>query len=66
MQNSLAQVFSQRGAVFKAMPRASAGDPDILELRMAVDQEIAVPGIFVLANARFQHGRVRQLRYVLL
>ena len=66
MQNSLAQVFSQRGAVFKAMPRASAGDPDILELRMAVDQEIAVPGIFVLAYAGLNNWRMHQRRYMLL
>ncbi len=61
MQNSFAQVFSQRRSVFKAVSRTSACDPDILELRMAIDQEIAVPCIFVLAYARFEHGRMRQL-----
>ena len=65
MQNSSAQVLSQRGAVFKAVSRTSARDPDILELRMAIDQEIAVPCIFVLANARLDNWRVLQCRYML-
>ena len=65
MQDSFAQVLSERRAVFEAMSRSSATYPHIFKLRMAVDQEIAVPRIFVLAYARFQHGRVRQLQYVL-
>src|SRR3954451_2355844 len=66
MQDSCAQVLSQRGAVFKTVPRPSACNPGIFELRMAVDQEIAVPCIFVLAYARFDNRRILQRRYVLL
>ena len=65
MQDSPAQVFSQRGTMFKAMARASADNPHIFKLRMAVDQEIAVPCIFILADARLKHRRVLQLRYIL-
>ncbi len=64
MENSSAQVFSQRGTMFKAMSRASAGNPHIFKLRMAVNQEITIPCIFILAYARFKHRRMLQLRYV--
>src|SRR6476646_1415279 len=65
MQDSRTQVFSQRGTVFETMPGASTSNPHIFKLRMAVNQEIAVPSIFVLAYACFNHRSVLEFRYVL-
>jgi hypothetical protein len=53
-QDSLASVFADGRTVFEAVPRASAHQPDIFKIRMPVDQEIAVGGIFILADAGFR------------
>ena len=62
MQNSSAQIFAQRRPVLKAMSRASARDPDIFKLRMAVDQEIAVGAVLILADARLVERPPRERR----
>ena len=44
--------------MFEAVAGTAAGQPDVIEVRVAVDQEIAVAGVFVLADAGFGEGRV--------
>src|SRR5580700_11369441 len=52
VQDACGGILADRGTVFEAMPRASSHQPYIVELRMAVDQEIAVGRVLVLAHAR--------------
>src|SRR4029077_9111266 len=40
------------------MARSTADQPNVREFRMAVDQKVAVPGIFILANARLEDWRL--------
>ena len=49
-------VFAQRGAVFEPMAGAASYQPYVVEIGMAVDQEIAVRSVLVLADARFDQG----------
>src|SRR6266700_5446378 len=51
-------VLAQYGAVFEAVPRAAAHQPDVFKRGMAVDQEVAVRGVLVLADAAFNHGGI--------
>ena len=53
-------VFAQGGAVLEAVSGAAAYQPDILKIRVAVDQEVAVGGVLVLAEARFDDGGILQ------
>jgi hypothetical protein len=39
--------------VFEAVAGAAAGEPEVLDFGMAVDEEVAVGGVFVLADAGF-------------
>src|SRR5262245_11259324 len=55
-------IFAQRRAVFESVAGAASGEPDIVEIWMAVDQEIAVRSVFVLADARFDERGARQRR----
>src|SRR5579864_6827542 len=59
VEKTLGQVFSQRRAVLKAMPRATSRDPHIIKVRMSVDQKVTVPCVFILAHARFQNCSIR-------
>src|SRR5258708_27370107 len=52
--------------MFEAVPRASTNQPDVFCFRMAIDQEISIPGVFVLADTRLNNGSVLQSRNVLL
>src|SRR5690242_6882170 len=49
-------VLTQHGAVFEAMSGAATRQPDVIEGWMPVDQEIAVGGVLVLANASLRQG----------
>src|SRR5262245_38718464 len=40
--NARRDVFAQRGAVFESVARAASSQPDVVEIGMAVNQEIAV------------------------
>src|SRR5438876_1284429 len=51
-------ILAQRGTVFEAMPRAAAYQPDVFKRGMTVDQEIAVRGVLVLADAALNHGSI--------
>src|SRR5882724_11429735 len=52
------QVFAEGGAVFESVAGAAAHKPNVGHFRMTVDQKIAVGGVFVLADAGFDDGRV--------
>src|SRR3989442_12336850 len=51
-------VLAQYGSVFEAVPRAAAHQPDVFKRGMAVDQEVAVRGVLVLADAALNHRSV--------
>jgi hypothetical protein len=55
-------VFAQRRAVLEAVAGAAAHQPYVFHLRVAVNQEIAVGGIFVLAYTGLDDGRFPQRR----
>src|ERR1700747_1159385 len=55
-------VFSQRWTVLEAVAGAAAYQPDVVELRMAINQEISVRGVFVLTDAHFDYRCVLQSR----
>src|SRR6202451_2531730 len=46
--------------MLKSMPRPSAQQPDILHARVAVNDEVSVGGLLVLADAGFDQRRVFQ------
>lgn len=48
-----ARYSPKAGAVFEAVAGAAAGEPEVLDFGMAVDEEVAVGGVFVLADAGF-------------
>src|SRR5207342_728431 len=50
IEHAFDQVRAYRRAVLEAVAGATAGDPDVVEGRMAIDDEIAVPGVLVLAD----------------
>src|SRR5438552_6012976 len=52
--------------MLKTVPGAAPGNPDIFECRMAVNQEIAIGGVFVLADTDFYHRSIPQARKVLI
>ena len=55
-------VFSERWAVLEAVTRTAADQPNVLKVRMLVNQEISVGSILVLADARFDDRRALQSR----
>src|ERR1035441_3630004 len=60
VQDACGDIFAHRGTVLEAMPGASANQPSVGEIRVAVDQEIAVGCVLVLADARFYERRMPQ------
>src|SRR6185503_6050926 len=55
-------VLTNRWSMFEAVTRSAADEPNILQFRMTIDQEVAIRRVFVLANARFQNWRARKRR----
>src|SRR5215467_10974241 len=51
-------VLAERGTVLESVPGTAADEPDVFHLGVAVDQEVAVRRVFVLADSRFDDGRV--------
>src|SRR5580704_6722637 len=60
MQNARRSILTHRRAVFEAMPGTSADQPDVGVVRVAVDQEIAIGRVLVLADPRFEERGVPQ------
>src|ERR1700720_182236 len=52
--------------MFKPMSRSAAHKPNVFDSWMPVNQKIPVPGILVLANARFHNRRPAQRRKAFL
>src|ERR1700738_3012486 len=48
----LCHILAEGRSVLKSVPRASSREPDILHLRVPVNQEIAARSIFILAHKR--------------
>ena len=46
--------------MLEAVAGAAAYQPDVVKFRVAINQEITVGGVFVLADARFDDGRIFQ------
>src|SRR5262245_28451451 len=60
LNQQFGHVLAQCRAVLEAVSRATAHQPNVLELGMAINQEIAVGSVFVLADASFDDRRVAQ------
>ena len=52
--------LAQRGAMLEAMTRSASEQPNIFAPRMAVDDEVVVGAVFVLANAGLEQRRILQ------
>src|ERR1051326_645651 len=61
-QHQARHQLADGGAVLEAVSRSPADDPGIGSSRMAVDDEVLVGGLLVLAHARFDERRVLQSR----
>src|SRR5713101_7710700 len=61
-KNPLRHIFAHRRPVLEPVSRSAAYKPDVLDLRVPVNQEISIPSIFVLANARLHDRRAPQCR----
>ncbi len=46
--------------MFEAVSRPASGDPNVLEVGMAIDEEVAIRGVLVLADVRVNNGRIAQ------
>ena len=46
--------FTHHWSMFETVPRASANNPYVLRFGMAIQNEIVVCGVFILANPAFQ------------
>src|SRR5262245_39556860 len=62
IDNPRRDISAQRRPMLEPVTRSPADQPHVGEIGMAVTQEIAVRGVFVLADARFDERRVRQRR----
>ncbi len=60
-----AGVFGHCGSVLESMARTPSQQPDIFEIWMAIDQEIAAGCVLVLAYAAFEERRGGQSRKAL-
>src|SRR5690349_11251504 len=49
--HELRDVFADSGSVLEAVARAAAGNPHVLQCRMAIDQEVPRGRVLVLAHA---------------
>jgi len=62
IQNKLRQHLTNRRPVLESMPRSSTDQPDIFVLRMAVDDEMTVRRLLILADTRFDQRCIFQGR----
>src|SRR5262245_9957590 len=56
-------VLTHDRSMLESMPRSTTNDPNILKLRMPVDQKITIRRVLILANTRLQHRRIRHSRH---
>src|SRR5438445_6141156 len=50
-ENAGSHILAHRGAVFEAVAGTAAGEPDVIELPVADDSQIAGAGVFALGDA---------------
>src|SRR5262245_17971545 len=55
--------LSDRGSMLEAMTGSTANDPDVVVLRMAIDQEVTGLGVLVRTHAGLDDGRAGQRRH---
>ena len=60
--DKLRDILAHRWPMFEAMARAAAREPDVLDSGVAVENEIAARGVFVLADAAVDYRSVGQCR----
>jgi hypothetical protein len=58
MENHVRRHLADRRTVFESEARTASRNPDVPSLRVAVKNEVAVPRLLVLANARLDERRV--------
>ncbi len=51
-------MFTHYWAVFKTMARSAIYEPYVFALRMTIDKEVSVGGVFVLADAHLHNRSV--------
>src|SRR5882724_11216972 len=60
VQDLAREVFSHRRTVLESMSGAASREPHVAQRGVPVDQEVAVPGVFVLADSRLNNWCVRK------
>jgi hypothetical protein len=55
-EHSLRKSFAHRGRMFETMAGSASQEPDIFEIRVAIDEEVAVGRVLVLANFAGHNG----------
>ena len=61
-QDSGAQVIGDRRTMLESVAGAAAGNPDIVKIRMAVNQKVAVGSVFILADTGLQDRSIVHCR----
>src|SRR6185437_10902698 len=64
-KHHISNVGSYRGPVLESMARTTAHQPNVFEIRMAVNEKVTVPRVFILAHPRFQNWGVGKARDML-
>ena len=59
-ENHLAQHLAHRRSVLEAVSRAAAGQPDVGRGGMAIQDEMTIRSVFIMADPRFQQGSILQ------
>src|SRR5947209_20318716 len=62
MKDTRTYIFTHRRSVLETVPGAAANNPDILQLGMPVNQEIAIGSVLVLADPGFHDWSIPQSR----
>src|SRR5262245_1623 len=65
IKHTCTHVFAKRRSVLESVAGAAAGEPQIVEAWMPVNEKVAIPRVLVLAHAAFNHRSIRQGRHML-
>src|SRR6185312_7967114 len=60
IQQQTSQILADRRGMFESVAGPAPHQPYVFKVRMAVNQEVAIPGIFVLANTSSKNRRIFQ------
>src|SRR3954466_15041787 len=61
-QDSRCHVVPDCWPVLEAVPRATADSPNVVDLGVAIDEEVAIRRVLILADARFEQRGTLHLR----